>query len=145
MSKVPEYDDSKEVLSTDVTVEPVDDALAARHLFKYQDGERLKRKTDLRLLSILACCYLLKNIDQSLVSVSWHTPYAPLISVRPDHQQGQTKQYPRAARHDVGSVRLCEYGVYRVFHHCRDPFQLDDQVGHAEGELVGLVGFVALS
>lgn len=50
------YDD-KDVLPT------------ARHLFSYEDGERLKRKADVRLLLILACCYLLKNIDTNLVSV----------------------------------------------------------------------------
>lgn len=64
----------KDITSTNII--PVDlddvdkDVSTARHLFKYEDGERLKRKADVRLLLILACLYLLKNIDQQLISVS---------------------------------------------------------------------------
>ena len=46
------------------------DVAAARQMFTYEDGERLKRKADWRLLSLLALCYLLKNMDQQLAPVS---------------------------------------------------------------------------
>lgn len=73
---------------TTASVVPVDldvfddkDVTTARHLFKYEDGERLKRKADIRLLSILACCYLLKNIDQQLISVSPPSAFHALVGI----------------------------------------------------------------
>jgi hypothetical protein len=70
----PLYDDkdllSSEVLPVEQGEDVVDaDVAAARALFSYQDGERLKRKADWRLLTFLACAYLLKNMDQNLASV----------------------------------------------------------------------------
>ena len=77
----PSYED-KDILSADVL--PVSeqgeglvdaDIAAARQLFTYQDGERLKRKADWRLLTFLALAYLLKNMDQNLASyVLFHSP-----------------------------------------------------------------------
>ncbi|KAK4689567.1 hypothetical protein P7C73_g526, partial [Tremellales sp. Uapishka_1] len=55
------------VLANDV--ENIDEKTEGyRQMFTFQDGERLKRKADWRLLSLLALCYLLKNLDANVVS-----------------------------------------------------------------------------
>lgn len=78
-SHTPSYNEDKDAYG-DLNVLPVEalDNVTAldentthlRQQFTYEDGERLKRRVDRRLLTFLALAYLMKNIDANVISVS---------------------------------------------------------------------------